>query len=264
MTDHLDTRIRALMREIAVSSIEPPPFPGERIVALRESGHTEAHSQLPANGTAEGAVEISQERQQREIRIPKRRPRWVVGLATAAVVLVLGTVPVLLLIGGESGRTDAASSQDELLGTWTLLEINDEPILVDANGLGVFVTFSLDPDWIPRTTTPAGDVRPRGFALKGFSGCNGFSGRWDVTDDELTFELGVQTLAGCTPLIIGGVDRTLDLINQENLVAGCLLRGVVTWTVDGDRLRLVQENARGGCQVEGPLVAVFERADSES
>ena len=263
MTDHLDTRIRALMREIAVSSIEPPPFPAERIVALREGGHMDAHSQLPTNGTAEGAVEISQERQQREIRIPKRRPRWVVGLATAVIVLVLGTIPVLVLMGDESERSDTASSQGELLGKWTLLEINDEPIVVDANGLGVFVTFSLDPDWIPRTTTPAGDVPPRGFALTGFSGCNGFSGRWDPTDDGLTFELGIQTLAGCTPLIVDGVDRTLDLLNQGNLVTDCLLRGVVAWTVDGDRLTLVQENARGGCQVEGPLVAVFVRADSE-
>ena len=100
-----------------------------------------------------------------------------------------------------------------------MVEINGEPGLLSYDGKAVSVTFSLDPDFAPRTTNAAGETRPRDFSFTAFTGCNGGSGRWDMEGDQLLLGGITSTLVRCGPSPFDPEGFALQ--DQEHRLQGC-------------------------------------------
>jgi heat shock protein HslJ len=87
--------------------------------------------------------------------------------------------------------------------------------------------------------------------ISGNTGCNGFGGRARIGDDVLDVDDVSQTLIACS-----GVEGEIERLTTR------VLRGRVSWTVDGEELRLAKPG--GSTLIYRARAAAFVRPDRQS
>ena len=129
-------------------------------------------------------------------------------------LIAIGTVVILAMIG----CTTSAGGEEELVGrVWTLESIEG------------FTSFPSD------VATPTIRFAPDGL-LSGNTGCNGFSGPYELRGDSILFGTLVSTRRAC-------VDEGMN--RQEAAYLG-MLSEARTWRLAGDTLLI--EGGRGAAR----------------
>lgn len=124
--------------------------------------------------------------------------------------------------------------KDAPFGVWGLVDIDGQPALANPS-----VTFSLSPDLVARVADESGQVRPDLFGLNGHTGCNSFSGAFDVEGDGLVVDIDSMTFRGC-----GAVDdaQAPQLMSEQELQFTRVLGNATTWAIDGDQLTITSQD----------------------
>ena len=137
-------------------------------------------------------------------------------------------------IDGETLAETVTSYEGSVFGVWELVDLDGRPMLARPS-----VTFSLSPDLVPRIADPSGEVRPDLFGLSGYTGCNAFSGAFDVKGHDLVVEIDFMTFRGC-----GDVEdeQAAQLMGEQELQFTSFLRNAATWAIDGDQLTITSQD----------------------
>jgi heat shock protein HslJ len=117
------------------------------------------------------------------------------------------TLSILLVAGGTLAVTQSSTEIDTLQGgTWTLTELDGQPVRVDA---GITATFGADE------------------TLSGSGGCNRYSGSYLVEGSDIAVGALATTRMACEADVMDVEDEFLDLLQAST-----------TWSVNGPTLIL--------------------------
>ena len=185
-------------------------------------------------------------------------------------LVVEGDTLVVTNLGGtEMGCDEARHAQDEwftgLLSSRPAFVLSGSDLTISEGDVSIeFVDRKVaDPDlalvgtrWVVDTilegSGPDGSASsvPQGVEawvtfgadgkVSGHDGCNGFSGSYEVRDDEVVITERIQTLIGC----MGDVERLAGAV-------GAATNGTVTYEINARRLTLTDPDGRGVSAVGG-------------